>query len=304
MKKRSGITLVELLVVLAIIALLLALLWPAPKQVKRIAQRVVCGTNLLGIGRAVTVYANDFNSCYPQLPGNGPWGKELGFDYYNAKPDFAGAQANTPRTVSASLYLLIRLADVSPKSFVCMESDLIEYSGINPRNLNFEDLWDFGSDPYKHVSYAYHNPYGKYPVHNKRPESFAIFADMSPWFKEGDILRPNEKKDLAPQIISLQDKTTWEKGDSLNHSIYEKKKIFFYQVTRRVDCGIGQNVLRVDGHTSFEKTPNVGINRDNIYTYWSTEENPGEQDIQGGTAPTSRSPENDAKSEEDSFLVI
>jgi len=28
----------------------------------------------------------------------------------------------------------------------------------------------------------------------------------------------------------------------------------------------GQNVLYADGHTSFEKTSDVGINRDNIYT--------------------------------------
>ena len=53
-----------------------------------------------------------------------------------------------------------------------------------------------------------------------------------------------------------------------------------------------------------EKQSNVGMNNDNIYTFWSTEENPTEQDIQGGTAPTSRSPENGDKSKDDSFLAI
>ena len=66
----------------------------------------------------------------------------------------------------------------------------------------------------------------------------------------------------------------------------------------------GQNVLYADGHNSYEKQPNVGVKRDNIYTFWSTEENPTEQDKQGGTAPTSRSAENDAKSKDDSFLAI
>ena len=66
----------------------------------------------------------------------------------------------------------------------------------------------------------------------------------------------------------------------------------------------GQNVLYTDGHVEFEKTPNVSVNKDNIYTYWSAEENPSGQDVQGGTAPTERNSENDAKSEEDSFLVI
>ncbi len=63
MKKR-GFTLIELLVVIAIIAMLLAILMPALNKVKKIAQRVVCGTNLKGMGNAMTVYANDFDGQY------------------------------------------------------------------------------------------------------------------------------------------------------------------------------------------------------------------------------------------------
>ena len=66
----------------------------------------------------------------------------------------------------------------------------------------------------------------------------------------------------------------------------------------------GQNVLFADGHTSYEKQPDVGVKNDNIYTYWSTEGGQTEQDRRGSTAPASRSEENDAKSKDDSFLVI
>ena len=52
------------------------------------------------------------------------------------------------------------------------------------------------------------------------------------------------------------------------------------------------------------KTSDVGINHDNIYTYWSTPTNPTENDIRIGTNPTSRSKENDAQSPDDSFLAI
>jgi hypothetical protein len=62
--------------------------------------------------------------------------------------------------------------------------------------------------------------------------------------------------------------------------------------------------MLLDGHASFEKQPNIGVKNDNIYTFWPTKESPTEQDRQGGTAPTSRSPENDAKSKDDSFLAI
>lgn len=294
MKKQNGLRLIEVLVVIAIIAMLLAILMPARGRVKKIEQRVVCGTHLKGFGMAMTVYANDFDGHYPCLPGNGPWTKELGFDYGNPQPDFTGAQANTPRTVSASLYLLVRLADVSPKSFVCPESGQVEFP-----DPDLVDLWDFGADPYKHVSYAYQNPYGKYPAQKKQPSSFAILADMNPWLREGNILRPNEKSGLPPQIIHFQEEGTWKRGNSLNHIHLEKAKR-----TLKADYGIGQNVLHADGHNTFEKTPNVGVNQDNIYTYWSTEKDPSEQDIEGGTAPTDRGPENDARSKEDSFLVI
>src|SRR5210317_1016551 len=62
--RKKGFTLIELLVVIAIIAMLLAILMPALNKVKKIAQRVVCGTNLKGLGTAQTVYANDYDDEY------------------------------------------------------------------------------------------------------------------------------------------------------------------------------------------------------------------------------------------------
>ncbi|MDH4202169.1 MAG: hypothetical protein OEV87_04690 [Phycisphaerae bacterium] len=93
-----------------------------------------------------------------------------------------------------------------------------------------------------------------------------------------------------PQILSFSNPETWKFGNSLNHKNPFGKN--------------GQNILYADGEMAFTQSPNKGINNDNIYTFWSTEENPTEQDIQGGTAPTSRSPENDAKCKNDSFLAI
>jgi hypothetical protein len=56
----------------------------------------------------------------------------------------------------------------------------------------------------------------------------------------------------------------------------------------------GQNVLFLDSHVNFEKKPYVGINDDNIYTYWDG------GDIRRGGIPTGGSTPMDRT---DSFLV-
>jgi hypothetical protein len=211
-------------------------------------------------------------------------------------PDFTtgGAEEYSSRTITASLYLLVREADVSPMTFVCTDSGpklgIKPFDGSNPEHKKYEELWDFGPEPHKHVSYSFHNPYSSFPARPKLPSDFALAADMSPWFKEGDIIRPGNDR-RPPQIISIAEgQKTWRVGNSQNHIGVSRKE--------------GQYIVFADGHASYEEEPNVGVNGDNIYTFWSTTDNPTEQDIQGGTNPTSRSKENDAKSKDDSFLAI
>ena len=78
--KKKGFTLIELLVVIAIIAMLLAILMPALNKVKKIAQRVVCGTNLKGLGTAQVVYGNDYEDAFVVQSGSGKheWLPETG----------------------------------------------------------------------------------------------------------------------------------------------------------------------------------------------------------------------------------
>ena len=66
--RKKGFTLVELLVVIAIIALLMGILMPALARVRLIAYRMVCGSNLSGIGKAIMLYAGDAKEEYP-MPG-------------------------------------------------------------------------------------------------------------------------------------------------------------------------------------------------------------------------------------------
>ena len=61
MKKR-GFTLIELLVVIAIIALLLSIVMPGLKKAKDKAKDIVCRTHVKGIGMAVLLYLNEYDS--------------------------------------------------------------------------------------------------------------------------------------------------------------------------------------------------------------------------------------------------
>jgi prepilin-type N-terminal cleavage/methylation domain-containing protein/prepilin-type processing-associated H-X9-DG protein len=75
----KGFTLVELLIVLAIIGVLAAILLPVLSSAREGARRATCASNLKQIGQAMQMYANDNSRRYPfveYVPGHqecSPW---------------------------------------------------------------------------------------------------------------------------------------------------------------------------------------------------------------------------------------
>ena len=287
MMARKGLTLIDALVLIgvAVFVLLLIIIFSQGGGIKEADWQLVCGTKLKGLGTAMNTYAFDYDDKFPIIGGEAaPWTKRLGWAYDAADIDYSegGEQEDAGRTITASWYLLVREADVGPRTFICPLTKQKDFEPAKDQDLI--DLWDFGNDPYKHVSYSMQMPYGEYPATGSSTGDNAIAADMSPWFKDGDMVLPG-MIDGGPQLITAGDLTTHKLGNSLNHDG-------------------GQNVLFGDGHVEFTKRSNVGQEHDNIYTYWSATENPTEQDKQGGSYPIDRSNETDSKAAEDSFLAI
>ncbi len=65
MFKKKAFTLVELLVVVAIIALLVSILLPAIGKARSTARRVVCGTRMHNLGLTIEAFKSDNDGSYP-----------------------------------------------------------------------------------------------------------------------------------------------------------------------------------------------------------------------------------------------
>jgi prepilin-type N-terminal cleavage/methylation domain-containing protein/prepilin-type processing-associated H-X9-DG protein len=129
---RSGFTLIELFVVVAIIAILAAILFPVFAQAREKARQSACLSNLKQIGMATMMYLQDYDATYPGGPpvSGLSWmfwvpGPEGNWDFMPTKP--------VPNVARISVARLLLPYTKNGQIFFCPN---------NPTGERFAGQWD------------------------------------------------------------------------------------------------------------------------------------------------------------------
>ena len=273
-KKLRAFTLIELLVVIAIIALLISILLPSLSRARELSKRLVCASNIKGIGTSAKIYANDNNEKWPIPPfARNSVGSDgimyLAKDRQNFPPDEAEVgfdrefqttsettndpnAGSTALSVTRAFWMLVRSGDVTVKQFVCPSAgDEVD------ETENLDLYYDFTM--YDNISYGYQVPFGHRDTQPREgmDNRQVLAADKGPFYLDTGTPQWNEYG-ITGQGIDLNDSPKeWRAFNSANHG--------------GSGNGEGQNALFADGHAKFERTPAIGIDNDNIYTLMEDE---------------------------------
>lgn len=271
---REGFTLVELLVVIAVIALLMAILMPALARVRVIANRMVCGSHLASIGKGIMMYASDSRERYP-VSGltNCSWSAAARITNFMAK-ERKDAFADGRATITSCFYLLVRFGELSPSIFVCPDDADTKEFELPKQVKEYRQLWDFGDNPGVCVSYSYHQPFSIYRLSASSSHGSPMCADRNPYLDKNAAeyitvnMTGSGSSRWAP-VKFVEDE--YSDPDYTGNCAAHQRK--------------AQNVLYNDGHVEAEQYPNVGYNNDNIWRSWPNSK-PSAYDMQvGGVYP-------------------
>lgn len=244
MNKRA-FTLVELLVVVAIIALLLGILLPALNKAREIAQRTACSANLDGIYTSMYTYSVSNSDNFPSGPKGGT-ALEItdGTTARNSGTDVEIDDGSHDNYVTGSLWIMVKEGDTGAKSWIC------------PSTNNVKDpLTDDGTSAGDAVNLS--ETVDFYDVNNLSYSPLSMFDDeiANGWTANvsQDMVLLGDKNSEGDDVAINEDdsgltKDQIKEANSNNHS-----------------SGDGQSLVYGDGHVEFASDPFEGPSTDNVY---------------------------------------
>jgi hypothetical protein len=207
------------------------------------------------------LYASDYGGEFPRAGARDSawaarspnWLGKSRQEAFGIEPNGTGGQAS----ISASLYLLVKYGELVPKHFLCIDNGNTEKgaSEFQPaaygvKDGKLADFWDFGPDPPRHCSYAYHMVYGPRRLMVSTEPGTPVAADRNPWI-DSPSARAKDFSRFKPDLSPFDGTAEQARyGNAISHQ------------------GRGQNVLFQDTHVVFEKWTYCGVDNDNIYTSW------------------------------------
>lgn len=317
MKKQKAFTLIEMLVVVAIIALLIAILLPSLSKARELSRQTACSANVSGIGKSCYIYQSDNLDVWPTSPfatePNEPdpiveyIGNMGGGDSNPDNPDRETVSRTGPTAdggttkvaTTRSFWLMVRSGSIVPKNFLCPSSQ----DSVDPTVdvTTYFDFVGFGT-----CSYGYQIPYDNA---NTAPPSadvdprMVLVADRGPWSSASTTLQarggtndnPNFFVDsidnnIATGLYTLLRDTSLNPPNGLNErSTPDSWKRFNSPNHGGLGQGRGQNMLYPDGHAEFLTKPLGGVDLDNVYTQMSPSQGTGtnfRRALQWGARPS------------------
>ena len=283
--KKRAFTLIELLVVISIIAILVSILLPALAKARELANRAVCMANIRGIIQAMVTYAQSNNGMFPAQPATTSAGWDLNRPWIPGAATTPGQSAQNViyqwyaygggDCALAGLWFLVLQGYATPATFICPSDPIasgpsLEYLA-NPANV-LTYCPNFGVMP---GSASVPNP--PFTNTNGQGESYSI---AFPWpsnlnnegvFEIGPWWNTAHANSQVPLVSDMSPNDVVEPNggilDRITTTLPTANTFGPYIYNSGNHAGDGQNVGFGDDHVTWEVSPYVGENGDNIFTY-------------------------------------